>query len=74
MATHSCILAWEIPQTEKPGRDTVHGVTKSWTRLSMHARGIYCIRLTYGSLFEQGISENIGNPLLTINSFIRRME
>ena len=20
MATHSCILAWEIPQTEKPGR------------------------------------------------------
>ena len=27
MATHSSILAWRIPWT-------VHGVTKSWTRLS----------------------------------------
>ena len=27
MTTHSSILAWEIPWTEKPG------VTKSWTRL-----------------------------------------
>ena len=28
-ATHSSILAWEIPWTEKPGgRATVHGVTK----------------------------------------------
>ena len=30
MATHSSILAWEIPWTE----ETVHGVTKGWTRLS----------------------------------------
>ena len=30
MATHSCILAWRIPQTEEPGRlHTVHGVTKN---------------------------------------------
>ena len=28
MATHSSILAWEIPWTEKPDRATVHGVTK----------------------------------------------
>ena len=28
MATHSSILAWEIPWTEEPGRVTVHGVTK----------------------------------------------
>ena len=35
MATHSSILAWEISWTKEPG--TVHGVTKSWTRLSMHA-------------------------------------
>ena len=27
MATHSSILAWEIPWTEKPG-GLVHGVTK----------------------------------------------
>ena len=30
MATHSNILTWRIPWTE----DTVHGVTKSQTRLS----------------------------------------
>ena len=30
MATHSSILAWRIPWTEKPG----HGVAKSQTRLS----------------------------------------
>ena len=28
MATHSSILAWEIPWTEVPGGATVHGVTK----------------------------------------------
>ena len=39
MATHSSILAWKIPWTEKPGSpwghkesiNTVHGVTKSRT-------------------------------------------
>ena len=34
MATHSSILAWRTPWTEEPGGlHTVHGVTKSWTRL-----------------------------------------
>ena len=28
MATHSSILAWEIPQTEEPGGLQIHGVTK----------------------------------------------
>ena len=28
MATHSSILAWEIPWTEEPGGSTVHGVAK----------------------------------------------
>ena len=28
MATHSSILAWRIPWTEKPGRATVHGVAR----------------------------------------------
>ena len=32
IATHSSILAWKIAWTE-PGRATVHGVTKSQTRL-----------------------------------------
>ena len=35
MATHSSILAWEIPQTEEPGGlQSVHGVAKSQTQLS----------------------------------------
>ena len=34
MATHCSILAWRMPWTEEPGGLTVHGVAKSWTRLS----------------------------------------
>ena len=34
MATHSSILAWEIPWTEEPDGATVHGVAKSQTWLS----------------------------------------
>ena len=35
MATHSSILAWEIPRTEEPDRlHTVHGVAKNPTLLS----------------------------------------
>ena len=34
MATHSSTLAWRIPWREEPGRLLVHGVAKSWTRLS----------------------------------------
>ena len=35
MATDFTVLAWEIPWTEEPGGlHTVHGVTKSQTRLS----------------------------------------
>ena len=42
MATHSSVLAWRITWTEKPSGTTVHGVTKSQTRLKdvahMYAR------------------------------------
>ena len=31
MATHSHILAWEIPWTEEPGRLQSVGLQKSWT-------------------------------------------
>ena len=35
MTNYSSILAWRIPWTEEPGMlHTVHGVTKSGTRLS----------------------------------------
>ena len=33
MATHSGILAWEIPWTEEPGRLQSMGVAKNQTRL-----------------------------------------
>ena len=41
-ATHSSILAWRIPWTEKPGRGRVHRVAKSQMQLkqlSTHALG-----------------------------------
>ena len=31
MATHSSILAWEIPWTEAPWQATEHGIAKSQT-------------------------------------------
>ena len=34
--TYSSILACKIPWTEEPGGATIHGVTKSWTWLSVH--------------------------------------
>ena len=34
MAPHSSPLAWQIPWAEEPGRQAVHGVTRSQTRLS----------------------------------------
>ena len=34
MATHSSILAWEIPWTEEPGVLQSTGSQKTWTRLS----------------------------------------
>ena len=35
MATHSSILAWEIPRTEEPVGPQSNGVAKIQTRLSM---------------------------------------
>ena len=34
MATHSSVLAWEIPWREEPNRLQVHGAAESWIRLS----------------------------------------
>ena len=33
-ATHSSILAWDIPRTEEPGGLQSMGLQKSWTQLS----------------------------------------
>ena len=34
MATHSSIPAWRIAMDRRAWRATVHGIKKSWTRLS----------------------------------------
>ena len=44
MATHSSILAWKISWMEEPG--TVHGVTKSRTRLSYFTFFLSCLNPT----------------------------
>ena len=44
MATHSSILAWEIPWTEEPGRLHVYGVARSRTWLSAHTHTYLCPR------------------------------
>ena len=44
MATHSSTLAWRIPMDRGAWQATVHGVSKSWTRLkqvSTHAHNIF---------------------------------
>ena len=38
MATHSSILAWEIPWTEEPGRLQSKGL-QSWTHLTLSYSG-----------------------------------
>ena len=43
MATHSGILACRIPTDRGAWRATVHGVTKSWTRLSHSAHTQACV-------------------------------
>ena len=50
MATHSCILAWEIPWKEEPGGLQSVG-SQSWTRLSNLAR-------MYGLLGGADLSEH----------------
>ena len=37
MATHSSILPWKFPWTEKPGQAVVHGLAKSQTWLNTHS-------------------------------------
>ena len=45
MATHSSILAWRIPIDRGAWWATVHGVTKSWTQLSIAQLDVWkCIR------------------------------
>ena len=56
MATHTSILAWRIPWTEEPGRLQFMGVTKSWTRLTIHIHAL----LTLQPFGESGRLTDIG--------------
>ena len=44
MVTHSSIVAWKIPWTKEP--DGLHGVTKSWTRLSTWNISVFMALIT----------------------------
>ena len=46
MATHSSILAWRIPMDKGAWWATIHGVSKSLTRLSTHKKSYCCVVLT----------------------------
>ena len=57
MATHSSILAWRIPVDRGAWRATVHGVTKSQTRLSNSAvaatvpkLAVYYVKKKWGNM------------------------
>ena len=65
MATHSSILAWEIPWTEGAWRATVHRVASCQTqlkRLSMHA----CNPVLYQSLEIYHKCQCLPTPILDI--------
>ena len=61
MAPHSSTLAWEIPWMEEPGGlRTVHGVARSWTRLSdfiftFHFHALEKEMATHSSVLAWGI-------------------
>ena len=53
MAPHSSTLAWRIPWMGEPGRLQVHGVARSWTRLSdftFHFRALEKEMATHSSV------------------------
>ena len=61
MATHSNILAWEIPWTEEPGRTTVHGVTESDTSVQLNLRARACTH-TQSEWWTPAAGVNISIP------------
>jgi len=68
MAPHSSTLAWKIPWMEEPGTlpAAVHGVAKSWTRLSgftftFHFHALEKEMATHSSVFAWRIPET-GDP------------
>ena len=50
MATHYSVPVWRIPWTEEPGG--LHGVAKSWTRLSYWAHNEILHIFIFGNVFH----------------------
>ena len=75
MAPHSSTLAWKIPWTEEPGRAAVHGVAKSWTRLSnftftLHFHALEKEMATYSSVLAwriPGMGKTCGLPSMGLH-------
>ena len=64
MATHSSMLAWEMPWTEEPGGLQSVGPRKSWTELT---RAQYLQRLTRIKGYEVGNISHF-SAFLSLNS------
>ena len=61
MATHSSILAWEMPQTEKPGRLQSMGWQKSWTQVapfSLSFQSDFCLHY-FTEIVVAGVIEDL---------------
>ena len=69
MATHSCILAWEIPQTEKPsGLQSMGSQRAGHDLVTEHTRPLACaVVCTWNLLVPSRISEN-PSPQETLRS------
>ena len=67
MATHSSILAWEIPWTEEPGGLQSMGLRKSWTPLSNFTASttVYIYLYLYIANFSPWFSNAFQHKLLT---------
>ena len=65
MATHSGILAWKIPWTEKPGR--LHVVTKSRRRLGDFT-STFQLTMPLGLLMTPALRKGPWTPTAEINS------
>ena len=63
MAVYSGTLAWRVPMDRGAWQATVHGVTKSQTRLKCTVRA--CIRAVREG-FVQGLSVRVGPWFVTL--------
>ena len=69
MATHSSILAWRMPRTEKPGGLQSMGSQRVWHNLVTKHAHIYLFGLASEFLQLEVISEPTFSPVCYIYAF-----